>query len=136
MQRIVPRHCRERAGLDFDLPGCTSPLIPAALAPPFPLIVTIIIPATCCDPVRFMSSTSSHAIAVVVVVRIIIVAVLVAVMVVAMRTHLITGVVFVSCRRSIPLDVDVDNNPLRHPFRSRPFRFQHVLYIHVRLPGL
>jgi hypothetical protein len=84
MQRIVPRHCRERAGLDFDLPGCTSPLIPAALAPPFPLIVTIIIPATCCDPVRFMSSTSSHAIAVVVVVRIIIVAVLVAVMVVAM----------------------------------------------------
>ena len=88
--RIVSRYCRERAGLDFDLLGCTSPSRPPALAPPFSLIFIIILPATYCDPVRFMSSTSSHAIAVVVVVRIIIVAVLVAVIVVAMRIHLIT----------------------------------------------
>ena len=47
--------------------GCTSP--------PFPLGVVIILRVTYCDPVRFMPSTSSHAIVVVVVVRIVIVSV-------------------------------------------------------------
>ena len=61
-----------------------SPSIPAVPASPFPLVVVIILPATYCDPVRFMSSTSSHAIVVVVVVRIMIVSVCVAVIVVAM----------------------------------------------------
>ena len=75
----------ERVGLDFDLLGCTSPSIPAVLAPPFPLVVVIILPATYCDPARFMSSTSSHAIVVVVVVRIIIVSVRVAVMIASVR---------------------------------------------------
>ena len=74
----------ERVGKDFDLLGCTRTSIPAVLAPPFPLVVVIILPAPYCDPARFMTSTSSHAIVVVVVVRIIIVSVRVAVIVAAM----------------------------------------------------
>ena len=49
-----------------------------------PLVVVIILPATYCDPARFMSNTSSHVIVVVVGVRIIIVSVRVAVIVAAM----------------------------------------------------